>query len=35
MWFNAALLLIFLVSLRKGSENMKGANKLTLVLFFV
>lgn len=34
MWFNAALLFFFLVSVRKGSENMKGANKLILVLFF-
>lgn len=35
MWFSAALLFLFLVNLRKGSENMKGANKLILVLFFV
>lgn len=34
MWFNAALLFLLLVSVRKGSENMRGENKLILVLFF-
>lgn len=28
MWFYTALLFLVLVRLRKGSENVKGANKL-------